>query len=112
MGTNRIAGAGKPLLVAPELLQRFSGKKFSAVARWMSKWFQQASRDEDWNLMYLKTKKPSRLRGVEAGRGNFPAQKLSLMRDLVHTPLRYQGSNDRWCIKYTTQPITRKNSRN
>ena len=81
---NRVARAGQPLLVAAQLFQYFCGEEFRAVARRMSKRFQQACRDQHRNLMCFKAEKPSCLRRVKTGRGNFPTQKLRLLCDLIH----------------------------
>jgi hypothetical protein len=79
VSANRIAGAAKPLLVAPELLQRFRGEEFRAVARRMPKRFQQARSDQQGDLFRFETKEPTGLGRRQAGGNNFPTEKFGLL---------------------------------
>src|ERR1041385_2033748 len=69
---NRVAGAGQPLLIASQLFQYFGSKEFSAVTGRVSKWFQQAGRDQHGNFMGFKTEKPGGLGRIETRWSNLP----------------------------------------
>jgi len=69
----------------------------------MAQRFQQACRNEHWNLVRLEAEKPRGLGCVESGRGNLPAQKFSLLSEFVHTDYEYHRSSVGRCIKYTRQ---------
>ena len=79
VGANRVAGAGEPLLVAPELLQSLGGKEFRAVAWRMAERFQEARCDQQRNLFRFEPKKPSGLRCRQAGGDDFPAEEFGLL---------------------------------
>jgi hypothetical protein len=83
---NRVAGAGEPFLVLPQLLKSLGREELRGIAGRMTERFQQTCRNQNRNVMRLETKKPRGFGGVEARRGNLPTQKFGLLRYRVHAP--------------------------
>ena len=100
VGANRVAGAGEPLLVAPELFQRLSGKEFRAVAWRMAERFQEARCDQQRNLFRFEPKKPRGLGRRQACGKNLLAQEFNLPFLNIHTAILSDGEIFR-CITYT-----------
>src|SRR5438128_4277742 len=75
---DRVAGAGEPFLVASKLLKRLGGEELHAVSGWMTKRFQEAGCNKDWNLVQFEAEKPSSLGRIEARGNNLPTEKFGL----------------------------------
>lgn len=82
---NGIAGAGEPFFVASKLFECFRGKEFRAVAGGVAQRLQQTCCNKHGNLVWVKSKKPCRLRCVQSGGNNLPTEKLGLLRGYIHT---------------------------
>jgi hypothetical protein len=67
------------------LFERFCGKVFGAIARWMTQRFQQSLSDQHGNFIRVKAEKPRRLRGIKPGGNDFPTEKFGLLGGDIHT---------------------------
>jgi hypothetical protein len=98
---NRVAGAGEPFLVLPQVSQGFGCKKLDGVARWMPEGLEQTRSNQNSDFVRLKSEEPSRLCGIQSGWRHLPTQELSLCDVHIVTTKFNRIRTDGGCLRYT-----------